>query len=491
MKPWRRRTVKGLIVVGSILAFLSVFAFWVERQALDTDEWVNTSGHLILNQTIRTALSEYLVEQLYENVNVEKKVEEVLPGETKELAGPAASGLRQIAGPGVEKVLETGTAQSLWETANRTAHEQLIAVLENKKEAVDTSNGEVKLNLGSLLTNLAGQVGLGKSLAEELPPDAGQITILKSEQLKTAQDIVVAIKGLALLLSILTFLVFGLAIYLTRDGRWVTVLFSGIGLIVAALLVLVLRHVAGGVIVDQLVKQENVKPAAEAAWSIGTSLMVSIATTIIIVGAFFSAAGWLSSPTGSARGARRVIAPALDRYLPYCYGGLAVILGIYLLSASGVGLRTFLTVVVLGVMAAFGLRELSKQTAEEFPGLTYGEVLAPTRKKIATAVSDANLGERASKLKLPEVKRPSGMSLPDVRRSSGRGPDRSDAEAGGRSEDARGEGVAPAPRSEAPTQVMSDEDARLTRLERLGTLHEKGVLSDAEFVAEKARLLRE
>jgi putative oligomerization/nucleic acid binding protein len=489
MKPWRRRTVKALLALGALLAFLSVFAIWVERQALDTGEWVNTSGHLIRNQTIRAALSEYMVEQLYENVDVEKKVEEALPKEVKELAGPAASGLRQVAGPGVEKVLETGTAQGLWETANRTAHEQLMAVLENRKEAVSTANGEVKLNLGSLLTNLAGQVGLGKSLAEELPPDAGQITILKSEQLKTAQDIVIAIKGLALLLSILTFLVFGLAIYLTQGGRWVTVLFSGVALIVAGLLVVVLRHVAGGVVVDQLVKQENVKPAAEAAWSIGTSLMVSIATTIIIVGVFFSAAGWLSSPTGAARGTRRVIAPALERYLPYCYGGLVLILGIYLLTASGVGLRSFLTVVVVGIMAAFGLRELSKQTAEEFPGLTFAEVTAPTRKAIGTAVSDAKLGERASKIKMPDVKlpdvkrpegrqsegrRPGGIGIPDVRRP-----------AGGRGGRGRG---APAPQS--PAEVMREEDARLSSLERLATLHEKGVLSDEEFAAEKTRLLK-
>jgi hypothetical protein len=239
-----------------------------------------------------------------------------------------------------------------------------------------------------------------------------------------------------------------------------------------------------------LVKQENVKPAAEAAWSIGTSLMVSIATTVIVVGVFFAAAGWLASPTGSARGTRRVFAPALRDYLPYCYGGLAVILGIYLLSASGVGLRVFLTVVVLGAMAAFGLRELSKQTAEEYPGVTFGEVFAPTRKKIATAVADANLGERASKLKLPEVKRPSGMSLPDVRRSSGRGRGRG-GEGDARGEGGRDEVPAAPPAAEAPTQVMSDEDARLTRLERLGTLHEKGILSDEEFAAEKARLLRD
>src|ERR1700761_9282200 len=228
MKPWRRRTVKALLALGALLAFLSVFAIWTERQALDTSEWVNTSGQLIRNPTIRTAVGEYLVEQLYENVNVEKELEEILPGDTKELAGPAAGGLRQVAGTGAEKVLETGTAQSLWEDANRTAHEQLIAVLENKKEAVETANGEVTLNLGSLLTNLAKQVGIGQSLAEKLPPDAGQIRILKSEELKTAQNIAIAIKGSALILSLLTFLVFALAMYLTKGGRWVTVLFSGI-----------------------------------------------------------------------------------------------------------------------------------------------------------------------------------------------------------------------------------------------------------------------
>jgi hypothetical protein len=484
MKPWRRRTVKGLIVLGSLLAFLSVFAIWSERQALDTNEWVNTSGHLIRNQTIRAALGEYMVEQLYENVDVEKKFEEILPKQAKELelASPAATGLRQVAPALLEKVLETGTAQSLWETANRTAHEQLLAVLENKKEAVDTANGEVKLNLGSLLTNLAGQVGLGKSLAEELPPDAGQITILKSEQLKTAQDIVVAIKGLALLLSILTFLVFGLAIYLTQGGRWVTVLFSGVGLLVAGLLVLVLRHVAGGVVVDQLVKQDNVKPAAEAAWSIGTSLMVSVAVTIIIVGVLFAAAGWLASPTGSARGTRRVLAPALNNYLPYCYGALVAILGIYLVSAPGVGLRSFLTVVVIGGMAAFGLHELSRQTGEEFPELTFDEVFAQPRKLITDAVADANLGERASKIKLPEVKRserrPGGIGIPDVRRPGAR----------------RGRGEAPAGPAKPPepsrAERMQEEDARLSSLERLATLREKGVLTEEEFAAEKARLLK-
>ena len=195
MSRGRRRTVKALVVLGSVLAFLSVFAIWTERQALNTDDWVDTSDRLIQNSTIRTAVGDYLVDQLYENVDVERELEGILPDDLKRLAGPASGGLRQVAGDGADELLKTSTAQSLWRDANRAAHEQLIAVLEDKKEAVSTEGGEVTLNLGSLVTNLAEQVGIGENLAQKLPPDAGQITILRSDQLKTAQNIAVGDQG--------------------------------------------------------------------------------------------------------------------------------------------------------------------------------------------------------------------------------------------------------------------------------------------------------
>jgi len=465
MSRGRRRVVRGLVILGSVLAFLSVFAIWTERQALNTDDWVNTSGRLLENEKIREALADYLVDQLYENVDVRKEFEKILPGDTKEFAGPAAGGVRQFAGGGAEKVLETSTAQELWEEANRTTHEQLLAVLENKKEAVETEEGNVKLNLGSLLTNLAEQVGIGESLAEKLPPDAAQIEILKSDELKTAQDIAIAIKGLALLLSLLTFVCFGAAIYLSRDGRWVTVLLSGVGLIAAGFAVVVARQIAGGIVVDQLVKTESAKPAGEAAWSIGTSLMTSIATTVIVVGVLFMIAGWLASPTNGAYATRRFLAPTLRLHTAYVYTGLVVLVGFYFLAGPTQGLRPFLTTLIIAAMAAFGIHELHKQTEEEFPDATYDDVFGRTKDKVVNAVKDANIpekvGEQASKLRLPEVRRPGGDRQPQE------------------------------PSEEAPTATLptSDEDARLERLERLGTLRDKGVLTEEEFATEKARLL--
>ena len=441
-------------MLGSVLAFLSVFAIWTERQALNTDDWVDTSGRLIQNETIRQAVGDYLVDQLYENVDVEEELSDILPGETKDLAGPISGGLRQVAGDGANRVLETSTAQELWKGANRTAHEELVAVLEEKEGTVSTEEGEVSLNLGSLVTNLADQVGIGADLAEKLPADAGRFTILKSDQLKTAQDIVVAIKGLALVLSLLTFLCFGLAIYLAREERWVTVLFCGIGLIAAGFAVIVAREISGGIVVDQLVVEESARPAAEATWSIGTSLMTSIATTVIVVGVLFGIAGWLASPTASARSTRRFVAPILREYPAYVYAALAIIVGIYFLQAPTQNLRSFLTTLVIAGLAAFGIHELRKQAAEEFPDAEYGDFFDRTKERVVGAVKDANLGERASKLRLPEKRKPEAEVVP----------------------------------SEAPTQAL-DDDTRIARLERLATLHEKGILDDEELAAEKARVL--
>ncbi len=451
MSRGRRRLVRVLVVLGSLLAFLSVFAIWTERQALNTDDWVDTSGRLIQNSTIRSAVGDYLVDQLYENVDVEKELSEKLPGDTKDLAGPISGGLRQFAGEGANQVLQSSTAQELWKSANRTTHEQLLEVLEEKEGTVSTEEGKVSLNLGSLVTNLADQVGIGADLAAKLPPDAGQITILRSDQLKTAQNIVVAVKGLALVLSLLTFLCFGLAIYLSREGRWVTVLSCGIGLIAAGFAVIVAREVGGGIVVGQLVEEDSVKPAAEAAWSIGTSLMISIATTVIVVGVLFGIAGWLASPTGSARSTRRVFAPVLSEHVAYVYAALAIVVGIYFIQAPIQNLRSFLTTLVIAGLAAFGIHELRKQTVEEFPDADYGEVFGRTKDRMVGAVKEANLGERASKLRLPEMRKPEGGT--------------------------------------EPTSAASAQDARLAQLERLATLHEKGVLTDEELAAEKARVL--
>jgi hypothetical protein len=190
--------------------------------------------------------------------------------------------------------------------------------------------------------------------------------------------------------------------------------------------------------------------------------MVSIATTVIIAGVLLLIAGWLASPTRSANVTRRYLAPTLRLHTAYVYAGLAILVGFYFLSAPTQGLRAFVTALLIAAMAAFGIHELRKQTVEEFPEASYDDVFGRTKDKVVTAVKDANISERVGE---------QASKLREKRRSGG---DESEA-----------------PAAEAPSAALpvSEEDTRLERLERLGSLREKGILTEEEFAAEKARLL--
>ena len=419
--------VKALVAFGSLLAVIACFATWAERQALTTDDWVNTSGRLLENEAIQKALANYAVDQLYANVNVNAQLQRTLPKNFQRLSGPASAGLRVLATTGAEKVLATSRFQQLWKNANRTAHQTLIAIIEDKGNVVSTNNGEVDLKLRPLIVQASDQIGLGGDIASKLPPDAGTLKILRSDQLGLAQTIAKLIRGLALVSTLLALGFFALAIYLSRGYRWITVLASGIALVLVGIVVLILRDVIGNIVVDQLAT-ENAKSAADAAWSIGTSLLASIARNVIVFGIFFVLAAWLASPHRSSVAARRVLTPVLRDYPVVVGAVLGVIALIWLLSGVG-STRAILMRLILIAMAAVGLYQLRRKSIEEFP--------------------DASLDEMASRMRV-----------------------RVDSMWRGR------EHARPEP-----------EDRRLERLERLASLHERGALSDEEFEAEKAALM--
>jgi hypothetical protein len=75
----RRILVQALIWGTTVLAVLAIFAIWANRQILNPDNWASTSTQLLQNGEIREATSNYLVDQLYANVNVEQELKAKLP----------------------------------------------------------------------------------------------------------------------------------------------------------------------------------------------------------------------------------------------------------------------------------------------------------------------------------------------------------------------------------------------------------------------------
>jgi hypothetical protein len=441
-----------LIVVATVVAFLAVFAIWVQRQALNTDNFTNSSSQLLENPAIRTAVSGFLVDQLYANVDVQGELRNALPQQFKGLAGPAAGGLRNVAGNVADQALERPRVQALWEQANRRTHEQLLRVLKGGGGAVSTSGGVVSLDLGALLSDVSARTGVGGRLTSRLPPGAARVVILKSDQLKAAQNIANAIKPLAIILTAIALLLYALAIWLGRGWRREALRAAGVGFLIAGILVLVVRRFAGTQLVDTLATTDSIKPAVQAAWDIETSLLVSVAGATIAYGIVAVIAAWLAGPTSWAVGLRRALAPYL-REAAYAWGAFAVIVLLLLVWAPTQALRQPLTALILIVILAFGFELLRRQAAREFPE-----------------------GER-------RIGHDVRAALGGVRRRGGGG-----------STAAAGDDAAPtveSPTVEAPTVAMAGTSAGdpIERLERAAALHDRGVLTDDEFAAEKSAIL--
>ena len=426
VRPHRRLT-KVLVLFGALFAVIACFATWAERQALTTDDWVKTSERLLDNEEIRSALANYAVAQLYANVDVEAELDEALPPNFKRLSGPAATGLRELAINGGERVLASERFKGLWANANRAAHETLIKVIEDKGDVVSTTGGVVTLELRPLIIQVADQLGLGGDLSSKLPPDVGNLEILRSDELGLAQTIAKLVRGLALVSSLLALGLFALAIYLSRGYRWITVLAVGLSFILVGIFVLVLRDLAGGVVSDQLAT-ESARPAVDATWSIGTSLLASIARNLVLFGIFFVIAAWLASPHRSSVATRRAITPVLRDYPAWVYSALGVIALIWVLSGVD-STRAILTRVLFVAFAVVGLYVLRRNSIAEFP--------------------DASMDEMKARAK------------------------------------ARWESMRKGRQKAAP----EPEDRRLDRLERLASLRDRGILDQKEFEAEKTALL--
>src|ERR1700736_5520138 len=91
----RRITVRALIVAATVFAVLAIFAVWADRQLLNTDNWTSTSTQLLQREPIRNAVADYVVDQVYANVDVAGELRAGLPHLLAPLAGPAAGALRQ------------------------------------------------------------------------------------------------------------------------------------------------------------------------------------------------------------------------------------------------------------------------------------------------------------------------------------------------------------------------------------------------------------
>ncbi len=440
-------------MLATLIGFMAINALWINRQVLNADNWANTSSRVLQDKQVQTAVSAYAVNQLFSSGVPQARLTAALPPRLKPLAGPLTAGLQGVAAQAAPRIIASPKVQTLWRVTNRAALKTFLKIIDGGGTPASTNGGVVTLNLHAIVDQFAASLGVqqqvdagvaklqankgavqaGASKAGiTLPASSGQIVILRSNQLKAVQDIVKAIKGLAIVLPLVALALFALAVWLSKGRRRRALRTTGWCFFGIGLFVILDRRVAGNLIVNGLVKDSANRPAAHQVWTILTSLLYDIGAAVLVYGLLLVVATWLAGHTRPATALRHALAPTLRERPAVAYIAVYAVLLLVIIWGPTPATRQLPYIIVFIVLLALGVAALSRQTDQEFPDAQAGDTMR--------AIRAWNAERRGSSTS-------AGISA-------------------------------------APAQ---DGD-RVADLERLASLHDRGSLTDAEFVAEKAAL---
>jgi hypothetical protein len=435
----RKLGIGSLVALGSLMLCIAVFATWLDRVFLDTQTWTDTSTEALQQPAVRNAVAQQLTDQLYANVNVAQALSQALPPRLKPFA-PTIAGAGE---PYIERAVAAGLERprvvQLWAAANRNAHGQFMHILNGGGSTFSTANGTVTLDLTPILGNVSETLSARTNGAVALPPDAGKVTLLQSDQLRQAQDGVKILRLLSIPLALAALAVLAIAVVISRERRH-TLRAIAWGVLAAGLVLILIRRVVGDEIVNSLTTVPNVREAGHAIWWVATERLAAANITVVTVGIVLLVGTWFAGPGRHATSARRGVTPYL-RDPALAYGGYAALVLLLLVWAPVPAARYWVTALILIVLGAIGVEALRRLSVAEFPDRT-----------------ERDLGGRVGNWASGAWRSVTAGSKPPA------------------AEPAQAEAAPAAP------------DRYLT-LERLASLHERGVLSDEEFAAEKAATL--
>jgi hypothetical protein len=365
----RRRSwlVWGMVVLATILLLVSSMTVWTKRQLLNTDAWTNSASELLANDQVRGLLSSRLADLLNERVDIQAQLEERLPPRAQSAAPAVAAALESGTARVVETFLGTARAQTLWENINRRAHKAIVNVLEGKDAGpISTANGDVVLDLRPMIAQIATRLGIEDRLKQNAKPTTGQIVILRSDQLDTAQTAVKVFRVLSIFLVIAVLALFVLAVYLARGSRRIVLIGVGTSLLLSGLLLAIVRREAGNLIVDSLVKVEANKPAVLTAWLVETNLLHDIAIGLIAYGVLAILAAFLAGPSRPATAIRRWLAPTMRDHPALVYAAAVVLFLIVIAWGPTGATRQLIGVLILAAVFFGGIEIWRRQIIREF-----------------------------------------------------------------------------------------------------------------------------
>jgi hypothetical protein len=309
---WRSPVAVILIVLGCVLAPVSVLGVWSANQVSDTSRYIANIEPLVHNPAIQNALTDKITNQVTSHLNVIGYTNQAavlltnkgLPrvGTLLKTFGPSiASAVSGFIHSTVQKIVTSPQFARAWIQVNTVAHAQVVKVLSGQGGgAITTSNGKVTIDLAPFI-NIVKQdlVKRGFTLINSLPPIHPSLVLFSSKDLVKAQSGYRLINDLKIVLPILALLLLGLGVYVARGHRR-ALIGAGLGLAASMLVLGAGLLIFRGIYLNSVPNSALPSDAAAALFDTFVRFIKEGLRGILVLGLVVAAGAFLTGPSVTA-----------------------------------------------------------------------------------------------------------------------------------------------------------------------------------------------
>ena len=309
---WRGPVATVLIVVGCLLAPLSVFAVWTANQVSSTDRYVANVAPLIHEPSIQRALTDDITRQITTRLNVKGLATQAAGALTQRglprvgallnsFSGQLASAVNGFIHTQVAKIVASPQVARLWVQVNTAVHAQLVKALSGQSNgAVTISNNQVVLNLGPFINVVKRDLAnRGLTIVNKIPQINPTLALFSAKYLVKAQTGYRLLNDLKWALPILTLVLLGLGVYVARSHRR-ALIGAGLGLAASMVILGVGLTIFRGVYLNSVPPRVLPADAAAVLYDTLIRFIRDGLRVLLVVGLIVAIAAFFSGPSVTA-----------------------------------------------------------------------------------------------------------------------------------------------------------------------------------------------
>ena len=238
---WRSIVATLFIVIGCILAPISVVAVWTKNLVTDTDRYVDTVAPLASDPAIQSAIADKITAEVFTHLDVvgitnqavdalaERGLPPLVATQLHALSQPLSTGVESFVRTEVGKVVASDAFVNAWTTANRAAHQALVAALTGEtREGVTIENDTVSINLGPIIQEVKQRlIDRGFELASRIPDVNPSFVLVQSDYIAQARGAFNLLNAIGNWLPVVALFFLAIGIYVAKGHRRALV---GVGL---------------------------------------------------------------------------------------------------------------------------------------------------------------------------------------------------------------------------------------------------------------------